>query len=197
MKPSSFHESNKRDSNVSGSTELLNSGFSSNEFENPSILKNGYKWNLAVNRGSQIVTHSGFMRKTLKNFTCCPEILKKRSLSTNEDKEDIYKTTNNSKKFKEEKQVHEDKEKGAFVKKLLRNNMMKEYENRIKSFMKNEKFFLCDIKNLKINIPFPYIEKQGKQKDSDLYKALTERKSKSLGKNRGIFWVFKRNLSGF
>ena len=189
------HINSKRDSNLSSSTDFLTSGLSANEIDNPSCfalsIKNGNQYKFSQNRGSQIVPHSTFMRDISRNRTFCPQPIKRQSVYSLKGYEDKIEVKQNEKEIviasKEQKTNDRDKE----VKGLLRNNILREYENRIRNFLRNEKFFLNATNNLKINIPFAYLVKPNllkkskniNENDFTEYKALTERKARSVPKN--------------
>jgi len=194
--PSSF----QRDSNISFASEFLTSGVSANDLDNVSnstpALKTGKKNALGVNRGSQVISHSTFLRKNMKNNTYCIVRPVRESISCLKFKEEPQEqfesivirnpVTDSNKKEARAQQVKD----------LLKANFLKEYEQRIKGFLRNEKFFLSETNNLKVNIPFAYfvkppiLSKHSKFQNKDSNKqyggggSLTERKErpKSLPK---------------
>ena len=154
-----FHESNlKRDSNFSSSTEVLTSGLSANDLENVSAFALSQKAinskYLAANRGSQILNHSTFLRSNVKNNTYCHKtrdsIVSLHLIKEAEERKKIHIPSLSINQFPEKE------DRANTVKDLLKRNILREYEQRIKYFMRNEKFFLNETNNLKINIPFAY-----------------------------------------
>lgn len=157
-----FHESNlKRDSNISSSTEILTSGLSANDLENVSAFALSQKAinskYLAVNRGSQILNHSTFLRSNVKNNTYCPKtrdsIVSLHLIKESEERKKRHIPSLSINQFPEN---NSKEDRANTVKDLLKRNILREYEQRIKYFMRNEKFFLNETNNLKINIPFAY-----------------------------------------
>lgn len=213
-----FHESNlKRDSNVSSSTEILTSGLSVNDLENVSAFALSQKASnnkyLAVNRGSQILNHSTFLRSNVKNNTYCPKtrdsIVSLHLIKESEERRKIHIPSLSINKFPENNNSKE--ERANTVKDLLKRNILREYEQRIKYFMRNEKFFLNETNNLKINIPFAYfvrppilVQRENtiqKKKDGNGYGgSLTDRieRPKSIHKDFSIcFFLFFPKILNF
>ena len=194
-----FHESNlKRDSNFSSSTEVLTSGLSANDLENASAFALSQKAinskYLAANRGSQILNHSTFLRSNAKNNTYCPKnrdsIVSLHLIKEAEERKKIHIPSLSINQFPDN---NSKEERSNTVKDLLKRNILKEYEQRIKYFMRNEKFFLNDTNNMKINIPFAYfvrppilVQNIPKKKDGNGYGgSLTDRieRPKSIPKD--------------
>lgn len=209
------NNTNHRDSNLSSSlTDLLN-GLNANDMENrrPSNKSKASKvFQLHGNRGSHLVGPSSFVRNNNRNNTYCP-LIKKNSVFT------ILEPINQSQKNKKNPGIISErksssldslpKEKSKFntrnnqVKNLLKNNLLKEYENRIRSFLRKEKFFLNETNNLKINIPFPYLaniplkgqpQKQTKKENEfKEYKILSDRRHYKPNSRKNIFFIIISN----
>lgn len=192
----SYHESNKRESN-SSFTDFF-PALSTTDLENQSNFHNHKKngknlVQIPGNRGSQIIKHSNFMRNDNRNKTYCSPSKKKslsnlNSLNNKQSNEENFPEKQKKSISLEQKPQKYPEKKKAQIGRLLKNNILKEYENRLRYFLKNEKFFLSDTNNMKINIPFAYlvqppplnsmkkIKMTQKEKDFMEYKSLTDRK---------------------
>lgn len=212
----SYHESNKRESN-SSFTDFF-PALSTTDLENQVNLQNQKKNSKNIvqvsgSRGSQIIKHSNFMRDNNRNKTYCSPSKKKSFSNLNplNNKQSIEESFPDKLKKSlslDEKPANLPEKKKVQIGRLLKNNILKEYEHRLRYFLKNEKFFLSGTNNMKINIPFAYlvqppplnsmnkIKMTQKEKNLLEYKSLTDRKyhhNKSQSKTHFINEKIKKN----
>lgn len=178
----------KRNSNFTNFTDFINSGVNSLENSSQSKLSsyNNPKKSLKIQQKS----HSNFIKNDSRNHTYFPD-----SIIGSSEKEIDNNKINKTNRINSGSM--DEKNSKVKSKSLFRDNIIKEYENRIRYFLRKEKFFLSDTNNLKINIPFPYfLQSQNIKENSKFvkerggklmeYQSVTERKdykSRSVPKN--------------